>query len=210
MVRRKSAARIALFSLTAAGASALLARMFRAVAKRELAETDQEVREEVLARDPDPESPVALFFKAISATEFLLTMNGLVALGTCRRGARAWLPVVLGPALVKAAGMTCERMLPLQYAPTSKDGRPKPSFPSDHAMAATAELLVPAYVLVREKLLTPAALAGIVVIPVGAGINRLVRDRHWASDVVAGWTAGLGIASLCCLVSELVFCKDQR
>lgn len=209
-MNRKSAARIALFSLTALGASALLARMFRAVANRELAEADEEVREEVLARDPDPESPLALFFKAISATEFLLSMNGVVALGTCRRGARAWLPVVLGPLLVKAAGMTCERMLPLQYAPTSKDGKPKPSFPSDHAMAATAELLVPAYILVREELLTPAALAAIVVIPVGAGLNRLVRDRHWASDVVAGWTAGVIIASVCCLVSELVFCKDQR
>jgi undecaprenyl-diphosphatase len=71
------------------------------------------------------------------------------------------------------------------------------SFPSAHATAAAAVCCTLAYVFWREGILGRAgALLLAIVVPLLVGISRVYLDRHWATDVLAGWSAGLFIASL--------------
>ena len=98
-------------------------------------------------------------------------------------------------------------------------GRPRPdvvahemvvystSFPSGHAMMATAVYLTLAVLLarvqdghlVRVYLLAVAAMLAILV-----GVSRVYLGVHWPTDVLAGWTAGTAWALLCWLAAEAV------
>jgi membrane-associated phospholipid phosphatase len=54
-----------------------------------------------------------------------------------------------------------------------------------------------AWVLSREGFIdkkTAAVTASVLAISLG--FDRLVQDRHWTSDVVAGWLAAISIAGL--------------
>ena len=69
------------------------------------------------------------------------------------------------------------------------------SFPSGHSMSACAVPLTVAYVLARERLISPAtAMALATIPPLGVGVSRLYLRKHWATDVLAGWAAGLALA----------------
>ena len=86
---------------------------------------------------------------------------------------------------------------------TVPDGKaPEASFPSGHTTGVTAEALGAAYVLTREGLATPTVLASLVAWPLVVGVTRVYRDRHWVSDVLAGWVAGTGVAALSVLLYE--------
>jgi len=68
------------------------------------------------------------------------------------------------------------------------------SFPSGHAMSATIILGALAYLAarsVREWVNKSAALSGLATLALAIGISRLYLGVHWASDVGAGFAAGL-------------------
>lgn len=71
-----------------------------------------------------------------------------------------------------------------------------PSFPSGHAIQLAAVSLTAGYVLMRERL-APAAIAMplAIGIPLVSSGGRLYQDRHWASDLLGGWLAGIALAS---------------
>jgi undecaprenyl-diphosphatase len=88
-----------------------------------------------------------------------------------------------------------------QHSPPDANGAangkaPEATFPSGHTTGVTAEALAIAYILSREKLASPEVLAALLAWPLVVGVTRLYRDRHWFSDVLAGWIAGIGVASL--------------
>jgi len=49
-----------------------------------------------------------------------------------------------------------------------------------------------------------------VIPPVLIGGSRVFLDVHWATDVLGGWVAGLGIAALAGLLYQLVRRVEAR
>lgn len=85
------------------------------------------------------------------------------------------------------------------------------SFPSAHATTSAAVCCALAYICWREHLLRgPAALVLGVVAPMLIGGSRVFLDVHWATDVLGGWVAGLGIAALAGLLYQLVRSVEAR
>ena len=70
------------------------------------------------------------------------------------------------------------------------------AFPSGHATVSAAVCATLAYVSFREGLIKgEAAVAIAVLVPLLVGISRVYLNVHWATDVVAGWCAGLVVAA---------------
>ncbi len=73
-----------------------------------------------------------------------------------------------------------------------------PSFPSGHASLAAAFFIILAYILapkikswmIRELFITSCVVAVILI-----GVSRVVLNVHWASDVIAGWSLGVFLAT---------------
>ena len=80
------------------------------------------------------------------------------------------------------------------------------SFPSGHAMMAMLYLLTIAYFLtegfVGKKKSTIIWLAAIILI-VLIGLSRIAGSRHFATDVIAGWSLGYTWFVLCVLWYEM-------
>jgi membrane-associated phospholipid phosphatase len=130
-----------------------------------------------------------------TAPALLIAISMAVAFRVRRLGAHVWLPIATSPLLAMAAGRTFTEILPQQYSPVSEDGEREPCFPSGHTTGATAEMLTIAFVLQRRRVVTPPVAAAIALVPIAGGLNRLYRDRHWTTDIVAGWSAGAAIAT---------------
>ena len=80
----------------------------------------------------------------------------------------------------------------------------EPSFPSGHALQTGAVAWATAYVLVREGLASPArAVPVAVVFPAVSGLAKLCLDRHWFTDVLAGYLLGGAIAASSAAAYEL-------
>ena len=79
------------------------------------------------------------------------------------------------------------------------------SFPSGHAMMAMLYLLTIAYFLAKEfaakKKSTMIWLAAIILI-ILIGLSRIAGSRHYATDVIAGWSLGYTWFVLCVLWYE--------
>lgn len=79
------------------------------------------------------------------------------------------------------------------------------SFPSGHAMMAMLYLLTIAYFLsegfVRKKKSTVIWVVAIILI-ILIGLSRIAGSRHYATDVIAGWSLGYTWFVLCVLWYE--------
>lgn len=78
------------------------------------------------------------------------------------------------------------------------------SFPSGHAMVATATYLILAVLLARlhtSMRLKIFVFTWAVLISVLVGVSRVYLGVHWPTDVLAGWTVGASWALLCWLVT---------
>jgi undecaprenyl-diphosphatase len=123
-----------------------------------------------------------------------------------RAAARA---ISLASATSAALAFGLQRALPSHAAPPGRHKPNQPSFPSKHALQTAAVGLTTAWALSREmdgpaRVLSPAA----ALVPLAIGAGRMVLDRHWASDVVGGWVAGVAVAAGCALLYETL--EDRR
>ncbi len=104
-----------------------------------------------------------------------------------------------GSSLLAAAGSPLlDRIHELRKPPPGKHDPNAQSFPSGHALETTAVSLVVAWILARERIaprsvMAPAAVAASAV----SGLGRLVLDRHWTTDSIAGYLAGIALGSAC-------------
>ena len=57
--------------------------------------------------------------------------------------------------------------------------------------------------MLREGLAPRWSLAPLGLLPLATGAGRLVLDRHWTSDVLGGYCAGVALGATCAGVYEL-------
>ena len=184
-----------------AAAFTLLAR---AVRRRETSRADARIRRAFPKRRRRPTK------RSVSAMGPLGKpwVHGPAALGIAayawRHGAGR---AALAPPLASAAASTLSRVFEWRIRhrtpPPGRHSPKEPSFPSGHSLETMAVGLTSAYVLAREGIVRPALAAPIgLALPVVSGAGRLYLDRHWGTDVVAGWLAGLSVAAVCAALYE--------
>lgn len=136
----------------------------------------------------------------------LITLATLGFLLLCR------LPRVAGFTLVAIAGAEIlNQILKRTFA------RPRPdlvahgmdvfthSFPSGHSLMATATFLTLGALVARtheNRWVKVYLLSLALTVSLAVGLSRLYLGVHWPSDVLAGWAAGAGWATLCWLIAR--------
>jgi membrane-associated phospholipid phosphatase len=125
----------------------------------------------------------------------LAALTGAGLLARDRKAAAA--TVVAATLGAIGASHAFDAILQQRTPPPGRKAPRDPHFPSGHALHSTALLGAAAWVLSREGFIDkkPAAVTA-SVLAISLGFDRLVQDRHWTSDVVAGWLAAISIAGL--------------
>lgn len=136
---------------------------------------------------------------AVGSFRFVFWMSVLVACYLMVVGRRRGVVACLLAPVLALATYTGIRRFYQHARPPSAAGLAEAtsSFPSAHSTASTAVYCTLAYVLWRERMLpAPVALAIAIIASLLIGVSRLYLDVHWATDVIGGWVAGVGIAAV--------------
>ena len=133
-----------------------------------------------------------------------LRLLGLVAAAVLlvRRNVRAALLVVTCAPLNGLVTTGAKALANRPRPPTMLEYAPSTSFPSGHALEATAAWLALLTLLlpVLSASLRRVAIAVAAVVLVLVGISRVALNVHYPSDVLAGWALGYLYFLLCLLV----------
>lgn len=135
---------------------------------------------------------------AMSALGIAMTVLALVM-----RNVRAALVLVLacGP-LNEFATAAAKALVNRPRPPTMLVAAPATSFPSGHALEATAALLAVLcfFFPVMSRLPRRIAVAVVAASLLTVGVSRVALNVHYPSDVLAGWSLGYLYLLLCLLV----------
>lgn len=88
-----------------------------------------------------------------------------------------------------------DRISVRRLPPPERNEPTKQSYPSGHALQSSALALTTSYVMHREQLASPGWLASLAPLSLATGLGRLLLDRHWASDVLGGYCAGVALGA---------------
>jgi len=144
-------------------------------------------------------SKTAYFVSLFGGTTVLISLGMIVGIGFLlkkkwRRGAIMILSIVSTSAILILIKDIVMRPRPENALYMLSDS----SFPSGHAGISAAFFVVLAYILVprihywvkREVVLVLC-----IVTPLLIGLSRVMMNVHWASDVIAGWSLGIFLAT---------------
>lgn len=108
-------------------------------------------------------------------------------------GAAAVLTATLGAI---AASHIFDVTLPQKTPPPGRKAPLDAHFPSGHALHSASLLATAAWVWSRERKADNRVVAAVAGgLAASLGVDRLIHDRHWTSDIMAGWLAALSIAA---------------
>jgi len=74
-----------------------------------------------------------------------------------------------------------------------------PSFPSGHSGMAASFFVILAYFVapkIRSSLMRGFFISICALIVIAVGLSRVILNVHWASDVIAGWSLGILLATV--------------
>lgn len=190
-------------ALAAVGAAAFVALLVTVERGTGLASLDPQVTHRVVGlRTPllNAVAQVVTFF----GSEFWLAAVTVIAAGILFiRAERFRAAVVIVSMATSAASTVVIKLVVNRPRPGAliELGAPEASFsfPSGHTLNSTVcygivALMVLPLLKSRGARITIGAAVGILIIAVGS--SRLYLGYHWATDVLAGWTLGLGILGL--------------
>lgn len=192
-----------LLALSIAGLAGY-ALVARAVSQRRTVADDCQVRHEIQTkREPEGET-VAEVVGPIGKEWLHIPATAVLGGYLLRRGAggRAVVPLVASVSS-ELASRLFDRLPPNRRPPPGHPNQDKPCFPSSHANETTAVTFTSAYVLAREgSVAALPAFALAMLLSIASPASRMYLDRHWTSDVVAGWCLGMSIAAGCAAIYE--------
>jgi membrane-associated phospholipid phosphatase len=121
-----------------------------------------------------------------------------------RRGRTAAARTVAVTAVSAALlSLLLDKLMRRRSPPPERHEPSKQSYPSGHALQASAVAVATSYVLLREGLAPRWSVAPLGLASLAAGAGRLLLDRHWTSDVLGGYFAGVALGTTCAGVYEL-------
>ena len=191
--------------VTSVAAAAAFGVLAHAVAERRTTLADWRLRRRVRGRRRDRSRDAAAYLYPIGKWwgygPAALAGAAYVAR---RRGPRAAAPLPGAAVTAAMLGPAMDRWLARRVAPPGRRSPLHPVFPSGHALGTSAVAVAGAWVALRGGLARPrVALPLAAAVPLTAGVGRLREDKHWVSDVVGGWLAGLAVAAAWVAGSEL-------
>jgi undecaprenyl-diphosphatase len=182
---------------TGLGATVALAALSKKVKGHETASFDGRARRRFPKRRRKLTKQLATLVGPMGKEWIHGPIAAVVGLHLWREGRRGAAATILASSAV-SAGLShlFDATITPRKAPPGRHSRKVRSFPSGHSLETSAVSLTIAYVLVREgmadgRIALPAALT----VPVLSGLGRLYLDRHWTTDVLAGWLAGTAVAA---------------
>jgi len=166
---------------------------------------DHRTRREMRRRSTPRRDRIARSISLIGEPSVQVPLSVLAGVLVSRqRGSRISDPANAAPtaAVLAAIGAhhAIKAMFPRKRPLSARlSGKTEPSYPSGHAATMTALCATTAMLATRSPRSTPALRRTVVTTAVAApalvGLARVYSGRHWASDVVGGWTLGLAIAA---------------
>ena len=196
-------------TLVLLAATGILGLISAAVNRGVTKEMDEKVREVLQAKRAAPVDAVVRPVTVLSLPILVVAATaGLVVWLHQQDRTEAALAIGFAPVAAATLGQTFTMVFPQRNPPDvagDQGGQAvQASFPSGHTTGVTAEALAIGYVLNRERLISPSVLALLLGWPFVVGATRLYRDRHWASDVLAGWVAGAAVAACSALLYDTI------
>lgn len=196
------------FFATAAVAAAGFVAVTRAVAQGKTARWDHRAKRAVHAASNSSGK------QALSVASRATTPLGkwwgqvpaalLTALKLRRKGRAGAAWTIAGTSLVAAVlPAVLDRWTVQRLSPVERVGGRKQSYPSGHALRTSAMAISVGYVMQRERLASPAWLTPLAPLSLATGVGRLILDRHWTSDVVGGYCAGIALGAASAGLYEL-------
>lgn len=139
-------------------------------------------------------APVGKWYSQIAIAAALSA--ALAARRNTRRPAAGAAAIVASALLAAGAGMAFDRVLPQPPVPPGHRKKRKPVFPSGHTIAPLAVAMTASWIGHREgvvdgRIAIPLAL----LTPLVTASGKLMERKHWLSDVVGGYAAGIAIAT---------------
>ena len=115
-------------------------------------------------------------------------------------GALTLVGTAVGAALLSVG---LDKLLRHRLPPPERGEPSEQSYPSGHALQTSALAIATGYVLQREGLARGWSVAPLGMASVAAGAGRLFLDRHWTTDVLGGYCAGVAFGATCAGIYEL-------